>query len=71
MKTMCSFAGILARETESDLADMASQKFSHFQVIVCNLYPFVQTVSKPDCSLPVAVENIDIGKLFIYYTVDA
>jgi hypothetical protein len=32
------------------------------QVIVCNLYPFVNTVSKPGVTIPEAVENIDIGK---------
>lgn len=31
---------------------------------MCNLYPFVQTVSKPDVTVPEAVENIDIGRLF-------
>jgi len=30
--------------------------------LVCvNLYPFEQTVAKPDCSLAEAIENIDIG----------
>lgn len=31
------------------------------RIVVCNLYPFVETVSKPDVSLDDAVENIDIG----------
>lgn len=31
------------------------------RIVVCNLYPFVQTVSKPDVTLSDAVENIDIG----------
>lgn len=31
------------------------------RIVVCNLYPFVQTVSKPDVSIADAVENIDIG----------
>jgi phosphoribosylaminoimidazolecarboxamide formyltransferase / IMP cyclohydrolase len=26
-----------------------------------NLYPFEQTVARPDCDLPTAIENIDIG----------
>jgi len=30
-------------------------------MVVVNLYPFEQTVAKPDCSLEDAVENIDIG----------
>lgn len=31
------------------------------QIVVCNLYPFVETVSKPDVTITDAVENIDIG----------
>lgn len=31
------------------------------RIVVCNLYPFVQTVSKPDVSVETAVENVDIG----------
>lgn len=30
-------------------------------MVVVNLYAFEKTVSKPDCSLADAVENIDIG----------
>ena len=30
-------------------------------MVVVNLYPFAQTVARPDCSLEDAVENIDIG----------
>jgi phosphoribosylaminoimidazolecarboxamide formyltransferase/IMP cyclohydrolase len=30
-------------------------------LVVVNLYPFEQTVAKPDVSLPDAIENIDIG----------
>lgn len=31
------------------------------RVVVCNLYPFVETVSKPNVTVEDAVENIDIG----------
>lgn len=31
------------------------------RIVVCNLYPFVETVSKPDVAIDDAVENIDIG----------
>ncbi|CAG4992019.1 unnamed protein product, partial [Parnassius apollo] len=54
-------AGILARLTESDQADMKRQNFDMISIVVCNLYPFVQTVSKPDVTVADAVENIDIG----------
>ncbi len=29
--------------------------------MVINLYPFKETISKPDCALEDAIENIDIG----------
>ncbi|CAH0725240.1 unnamed protein product, partial [Brenthis ino] len=54
-------AGILSRLTESDQADMQRQKFDMISVVVCNLYPFVETVSKPNVTIADAVENIDIG----------
>lgn len=53
--------GILARLTDSDKADLQRQKFSYIQLVVCNLYPFSQTVAKPDVTVADAVENIDIG----------
>ena len=30
-------------------------------LVVVNLYPFSQTVARPDCTLEEAIENIDIG----------
>ena len=30
-------------------------------IVVVNLYPFAQTVARPDCTLEEAIENIDIG----------
>ncbi|KAG7211349.1 hypothetical protein KM043_010643 [Ampulex compressa] len=54
-------AGILARLTESDQKDMQKQNYELIRVVVCNLYPFVNTVSKPDVTIEDAVENIDIG----------
>lgn len=54
-------AGILSRLTDSDQEDMKRQKFDMISVVVCNLYPFVQTVSKPGVTVADAVENIDIG----------
>lgn len=53
--------GILARVTESDQADLKRQNYDYIQVVVCNLYPFVDTVSKPNVTVADAVENIDIG----------
>ncbi|XP_076159731.1 bifunctional purine biosynthesis protein ATIC [Alosa pseudoharengus] len=53
--------GILARHTPSDKADMDKLGFSLVRVVVCNLYPFVKTVSVPDVTVEAAVEQIDIG----------
>jgi phosphoribosylaminoimidazolecarboxamide formyltransferase/IMP cyclohydrolase len=55
------FLGILSREIESDKLDMNKQGYKMVKVVVCNLYPFVKTVSKEGVSIPDAVENIDIG----------
>ncbi|XP_046393476.1 bifunctional purine biosynthesis protein ATIC [Ischnura elegans] len=54
-------AGILSRTTESDKADMKKMNYEMIRVVVCNLYPFVDTVSKPGVTVAEAVENIDIG----------
>lgn len=53
--------GILSRDIESDLADLATNKISPITLVVCNLYPFVLQTQKPDCTLAGAIEEIDIG----------
>lgn len=53
--------GILARTTDSDQVDMRRMGYDMIQVVVCNLYPFRETIAKPDVTLADAVENIDIG----------
>lgn len=57
-----TISGILARNTPADLADLARSKIDLVRVVVCNLYPFAQTVAKDDVTIPIAVENIDIGE---------
>lgn len=54
-------AGILSTKSERDKADMARQGHDFVSVVVCNLYPFVQTVSKPNVTVEDAVEQVDIG----------
>lgn len=39
-------AGILARNLESDEKDLAEQSISKVDFVVCNLYPFEDTVAK-------------------------
>ncbi|KAK5315141.1 bifunctional phosphoribosylaminoimidazolecarboxamide formyltransferase/IMP cyclohydrolase [Exophiala xenobiotica] len=53
--------GILARNLESDEKDLADQKIQKVDFVVCNLYPFKDTVAKPNVSISEAVEEIDIG----------
>ena len=53
--------GILARNIESDLADLKARGFDKIDVVVCNLYPFKKTIAKENVDLSEAVEQIDIG----------
>ncbi|CDH31913.1 bifunctional phosphoribosylaminoimidazolecarboxamide formyltransferase/IMP cyclohydrolase [Xenorhabdus bovienii] len=52
--------GILGRRGQDDEV-MSLHQISPIDMVVVNLYPFAQTVAKPDCPLEDAVENIDIG----------
>ena len=52
--------GILGRRGVDD-SIMQENGISAIDLVVVNLYPFEQTVADPDCDLPTAIENIDIG----------
>jgi phosphoribosylaminoimidazolecarboxamide formyltransferase/IMP cyclohydrolase len=52
--------GILGRRGTDD-AVMAEHDVQAIDMVVVNLYPFEETVAKPDCDLATAIENIDIG----------
>ncbi|MDP3878530.1 MAG: bifunctional phosphoribosylaminoimidazolecarboxamide formyltransferase/IMP cyclohydrolase [Methylobacter sp.] len=52
--------GILARRGIDD-AVMAANGINAIDMVVVNLYPFEQTIAKPDCDFDTAIENIDIG----------
>lgn len=54
-------AGILARNLQSDEKDLADQNISKVDYVVCNLYPFKDTVAKVNVTMSEAVEEIDIG----------
>jgi len=55
-------AGILARrDLPEHRAELERQGIAPIDLVVVNLYPFVQTVTKPGVSLEDALENIDIG----------
>ncbi|MCY4286249.1 MAG: bifunctional phosphoribosylaminoimidazolecarboxamide formyltransferase/IMP cyclohydrolase [Thiotrichales bacterium] len=52
--------GLLARR-DTDADAMRAHGIAGIDLLVVNLYPFEQTVARPDCDLATAVENIDIG----------
>ncbi|MES2605587.1 MAG: bifunctional phosphoribosylaminoimidazolecarboxamide formyltransferase/IMP cyclohydrolase [Pseudomonadota bacterium] len=52
--------GILGRRSiDGDV--MQQHDIPPIDLVVVNLYPFAETVAKPDCTLGDAIENIDIG----------
>lgn len=52
--------GILGRRGIDDEV-MNTHNINPIDMVVVNLYPFEATIAKPDCDLPMAIENIDIG----------
>jgi phosphoribosylaminoimidazolecarboxamide formyltransferase/IMP cyclohydrolase len=54
--------GILARrESAVHMDELDAQDITGIDIVVCNLYPFVETIAKPETTLDDALENIDIG----------
>jgi len=52
--------GLLGRRG-IDEAIMAQHDISPIDLVVVNLYPFEETIARDDCTLEMAIENIDIG----------
>jgi phosphoribosylaminoimidazolecarboxamide formyltransferase / IMP cyclohydrolase len=52
---------LFIRGNEKHEAAAREHKIPPIDLVVVNLYPFEQTVAKPDVSLHEAIENIDIG----------
>lgn len=52
--------GILGRRGIDDEI-MSSHDIKNIDLVVVNLYPFQETIAKPNCDLALAIENIDIG----------
>lgn len=52
--------GILARR-DIDQKVLIEHDIPPIDLVVVNLYPFEATVANPNCDLPTAIENIDIG----------
>ena len=54
--------GLLARrESPEQMAELQEHGIGTIDLVVVNLYPFVETISKPGVTLDDALENIDIG----------
>src|SRR6185437_12297572 len=56
------YAGLLAkRDKPEHVRTLAEHQLPEIDLVVCNLYPFEQTVAKPGVTEAEAIENIDIG----------
>jgi len=53
--------GILARDSAADRSDLAAREIEMIDMVVCNLYPFEETVAGEGVTVDDAVEQIDIG----------
>lgn len=54
--------GLLAKHDDAEhVAQMNEHGIEPIQVVCVNLYPFVETISKPNVTMDDAIENIDIG----------
>lgn len=54
--------GLLGRrDLASHMAAMRSHGITEIDLVVVNLYPFKETIEKPDVTEAAAIENIDIG----------
>ncbi len=54
-------AGILARDRQDDFEDLRAHGFAPINMVICNLYPFQETVAQPGVALQDAIEQIDVG----------
>ncbi|EOS55045.1 bifunctional purine biosynthesis protein purH [Paenibacillus barengoltzii G22] len=55
-------SGLLAvRDSEEHQAQMKELGLDYIDLVVVNLYPFQETIAKPDVTYEDAIENIDIG----------
>ncbi len=53
--------GLLARPTEEDHEQLLNLGWDYIDLVAVNLYPFEETVAKPNVTYADAIENIDIG----------
>src|ERR1043165_5028504 len=53
--------GLLARPTEEDQDQLLRLGWDYIDLVAVNLYPFEDTIAKPNVTYADAIENIDIG----------
>lgn len=54
--------GLLSRRSNPrDMEELKKYEIDTIEMVVVNLYPFKETISKPGVSFAEAIENIDIG----------
>ena len=53
--------GLLARPTDEDHSQLLNLGWDYIDLVTVNLYPFEETIAKPDVSYAEVIENIDIG----------
>tara|TARA_Y100001968_G_scaffold333952_1_gene401778 strand:- start:1242 stop:2798 length:1557 start_codon:yes stop_codon:yes gene_type:complete len=46
---------------DQHVTDAEENKIQWIDLVICNLYPFSKTISRKDCDLALALENVDIG----------
>src|SRR3990170_380421 len=54
-------AGLKVADVAGHLSALKNAGIPTIDLVVVNLYPFSETVAKPDCALEDAIEGIDIG----------
>jgi phosphoribosylaminoimidazolecarboxamide formyltransferase/IMP cyclohydrolase len=53
--------GLLARPTDADHKQLLDLGWDYIDLVAVNLYPFEETIAKPNVTYADAIENIDIG----------
>lgn len=54
-------AAILARDTEADMETLRKHGYAPIDLVICNLYPFQETIAQEGISVAEAIEQIDVG----------
>ncbi len=60
--------GLLARPTDADHKQLLDLGWDYIDLVAVNLYPFEETIAKPNVTYADAIENIDIGGVTLIRT---